>query len=320
MIEKKNAFRLEYQKAKISYYGNAVARRLLGKNISEPKFQRAVLSAEDGNQKLYELVCAGKPFAAARFGGTETKTIADVLYTQAGGKLGGLNDRTLERIMNLSGFFPADQQALYEFTRIYMECCPDIDVLGVWNILLQSYLADHCVTNATLAELRMFEPYYFEKPWTASLAGKRVVVVHPFSQTIESQYRKREQLFENQNILPQFELRTVKAVQTLAGETDERFSTWFEALDYMYEECMKEDFDIALIGCGAYGFPLAARLKNAGKQAVHVGGSLQLLFGIKGSRWDNHEVISKLYNDAWVRPSANEAIKKADKVEGSCYW
>lgn len=312
--------RLQYQKARISYYGNAVARRILGRNLSEPHFNRPVMTAEEGNRRLQELVESGRPFAAARFGGTETKTIADVLYTRAGGKLGGVNDRTLQRIMELSGFFPADKGALEQFTSLYLDCSAEIDLLGVWNILMQGYLAEHYVTGAQLAELRMFEPYYFEHPWTASLKGKKVVVVHPFAETIMSQYEQREKLFTNQDILPEFSLRTVKAVQTLAGERDARFSTWFDALEYMYQECMKEDFDIALIGCGAYGYPLAARLKQAGKQAVHIGGSLQLLFGIKGSRWDNHEIISKLYNTAWVRPARAEMIQKSDKVEGSCYW
>lgn len=315
----KKAFKTEYQKARISYYGNAVARRILGKNLTEPKFKRPVMTAEEGNKLLDEAVLAGKPFAATRFGGTETKTIADVLYTKAGGKLGGVSERTLTRIMQLSGFFPADKSALSQFTDLYMECCPQIDILGVWNILLQSYLADECAINAELAELQMFEPYYFAHPWTKALEGKKVVVIHPFAETIERQYERRENLFENQEILPAFGLRTVKAVQTLAGNTCEH-ATWFEALDWMYREAMKEEFDIALIGCGAYGLPLAVKVKQAGKQAVHVGGSLQLFFGIKGNRWDNHEVIGKLYNEYWVRPSERETIKKADKVEGSCYW
>lgn len=309
-----------YHSERAKYYINAVARRIIRRNISEPKFQKPVLSAEEGNQRLFELVMSGKPFAAARFGGTETKTIADVLYTQAGGRLGGLNDRTAERIQRYSGFFPPEKELLYQFTELYMDCCEDIDLLGVWNILLQSYLADEKCVNAELSELRMFEPYYFTNPWTRALEGKKVVVIHPFSETIERQYQKRELLFENKDILPKFTLRTVKAVQTLAGETDERFATWFEALDWMYEECIREDFDVALIGCGAYGFPLAANIKAYGKQAVHIGGSLQLLFGIKGSRWDNHDVIGKLYNDAWVRPGDKDQIKQADKVEGNCYW
>ena len=319
MLKRGKAFRWEYQKARIDYYANAAARRLIGRNLAEPKFKRAVLTDQEGNDKLYEMVLSEKPFAATRFGGTETKTIADVLYTKAGGKFGGISDRTLTRIMQLSGFFPADKEALNRFVDLYMDCCEDIDLLGVWNILLQSYLADECVTNAALSELRMFEPYYFEHPWTRALERKRVVVIHPFSDTIESQYQKRQQLFENKEILPEFELRCVKAVQTLAGNKCE-YETWFDALEWMYQKTIGEDFDIALIGCGAYGLPLAVKIKRAGKQAVHVGGSLQLFFGIKGNRWDNHEVIGQLYNGAWVRPSEAETIKKSDVVEGGCYW
>ena len=309
-----------YQKSRISYYGNALARRIIKHNISEPKYKKPVMTGDEGNKTLAGMIESGKPFAAVRFGGTEAKTIADVLYTKAGGKLGGMSDKTLKRIMNLSGFFPEDKEQLYTFTDLYMKCSKDVDLLGVWNIVMQSYLADEVTKEAKLAELRMFEPYYFDNPWTKALKGKKVLVIHPFAETIEIQYKKRETLFENKDILPEFELRTVKAVQTLAGEKDSRFNTWFEALDYMYKEAMSEDFDIALIGCGAYGFPLATKIKRAGKQAVHIGGSLQILFGIKGKRWDDHEVIGKLYNDAWVRPGESETISKTETVENSCYW
>ena len=45
-------------------------------------------------------------------------------------------------------------------------------------------------------------------------------------------------------------------------------------------------------------------------------GATQLLFGIKGKRWDDHPVISKLYNPAWVRPDETEAsaIKKRSRA------
>ena len=80
----------------------------------------------------------------------------------------------------------------------------------------------------------------------------------------------------------------------------------------------KHDFDICLLGCGAYGFPLAAHVKRLGKKAVHIGGALQLLFGIKGRRWDRE--FSSIYNDAWVRPEENEKPRNANSVEGGCYW
>ena len=92
------------------------------------------------------------------------------------------------------------------------------------------------------------------------LKGKRVLVVHPFVESIKYQYEyNREQLFTNPDVLPEFkELILIKAVQTQANAKDPRFNDWFEALQYMKDEIDKHEYDIALIGCGAYGTCLAA--------------------------------------------------------------
>ena len=90
----------------------------------------------------------------------------------------------------------------------------------------------------------------------------------------------------------------------------------------MYHEAMKIPFDVAILGCGAYGLPLAVMLKRAGKPAIYMGGSTQLLFGIKGRRWDLHfpEVVA-LYNDYWVRPSEEETPKNINANEDQgAYW
>ncbi|MBP5606807.1 MAG: hypothetical protein J6X66_00875, partial [Lachnospiraceae bacterium] len=95
----------------------------------------------------------------------------------------------------------------------------------------------------------------------------------------------------------------------------------FDALDHMYEEAMAEDFDVALIACGAYGLPLAAKLKQAGKSAVHMGGSLQLLFGIMGGRFENMKELKPFYSSEWVRPMKSEGLKAGvENVENGCYW
>ena len=155
--------------------------------------------------------------------------------------------------------------------------------------------------------------------WAHILEGHKVLVVHPFTDTIKRQYENnREKIFPGTNALPKFDLKCVKAVQTIADEKDSRFETWFDALDYMTEEIAKQDFDVCLIGCGAYGFQLASRVKRMGKIAVHMGGSLQTLFGIKGGRWDVQ--YSDMYNEYWVYPSEEETPAGFEKVEGGCYW
>lgn len=76
------------------------------------------------------------------------------------------------------------------------------------------------------------------------------------------------------------------------------------------------DFDIALIGAGAYGLFLADYCKQLGKIGIHIGGNVQLMFGIKGKRWDNQN----LYNESWVRPSDEEKPDGFENIEDGCYW
>ena len=75
----------------------------------------------------------------------------------------------------------------------------------------------------------------------------------------------------------------------------------------------------------AYGLPLAAHVKRQGKKAIHLAGSLQLLFGIKGKRWENPNYnplynYSELMNEHWVYANDIEKPKNAHIVEGACYW
>jgi hypothetical protein len=151
------------------------------------------------------------------------------------------------------------------------------------------------------------------------LQGKKVLVIHPFEKSIQQQFFKRKLLFTDPHILPDFELLTIKAVQTLAEEKS-KFRNWFEALEHMKNQMDVVDYDVAIIGCGAYGLSLGAHAKRMGKQAIHMGGATQILFGIKGARWDNHPIISKLYNEHWVRPLDDETPGKKNAVEDGCYW
>jgi len=119
-------------------------------------------------------------------------------------------------------------------------------------------------------------------------------VVHPFIKSIKHQYEKRDKLFTNHDILPEFQsLKFVNAVVSNAG-VKPKYKSWMESYQYMCNEIANCEYDVALIGAGAYGLPLAAFVKSQGKQAIQMSGSTQILFGIKGKRWDNHSFISKL--------------------------
>jgi hypothetical protein len=224
---------------------------------------------------------------------------------------------TLHRLLNDAGFFPLDEKYLVDFCNLYLRDLKEIDILGSYlsgEVDLLPYFGK--VTFTTLQDL---EPFSHVNPWTAALEGKRVLVVHPFADSIQKQYQsRRDKLFLNKDMLPEFRLETVEAVQSIGGCKPEEHGTWFEALEYLKERVDVVDFDVAIIGCGAYGLPLGAHITRKKKIAIHLGGATQLLFGIKGKRWDQREFYRNLYNEYWVRPSKEEIPLKMN--DSAPYW
>lgn len=279
-----------------------------------------VQTAEEINNCIKDMILSGNPFLAGRFGATELFCVRTFDF-----EVESKYDKVLSQIENWSGFFPSKKELGDKFKNLMLDLLPEANVMGIWMLPFEEYyLNSYGNKQLKTTYLLDLEPWSSpEKPWSAALKGKKVLVIHPFKETIERQYKRREEIFPGTDILPKFELITLKAVQTVAGEEDNRFSTWFDALEWMYQEAMKIDFDVAIIGCGAYGFPLAAKLKQAGKQAIHLAGATQLLFGIKGKRWEENTAfayVQKFFNDAWVYPSDEDKPKAANKVEGGCYW
>lgn len=293
--------------------------KLLRQAVKQLKFKFnyrdiAVLPEKQGCKVISDIIYARMPAFVARGGATEMRCIGEYL------KNGTFSDQIKTEISTLSGVFPADDVILTRFCEEYMKCISEADIVSLWGVGAESKVIHRVCRDSTFTELHALEPYYFDDPWSKALKGKKVLVIHPFKESIEAQYAKREKLFPGTNVLPEFEsLTCIKAVQSIAGEKTE-FDTWFDALKYMQDQISQVDFDVAIIGAGAYGLPLAAYCKRIGKQAIQMSGATQLLFGIKGKRWDDHPVISKFYNDAWVRPNSNETPIQKVKVEGGSYW
>lgn len=286
--------------------------------------------AEASDQILAELA-DDKPSMICRFGTTELITITsattpftlvNVAKLLAGDEVIreiGLNKDLVRSLCNLSGFFPPDLSLGHQFVDLMLDDMTQIDILGTWCKQERHFASQ--LAGVKRVRFRDMEPYLHQNPWTRVLAGKKVLVVHPFAELIASQYEtRRGMLFSNPHMLPQFELKTIKAVQSIAY-TQTQFCNWFQALDHMKAQISETDFDIAIIGCGAYGMPLAAHVKRIGKKAVHLGGQTQLLFGIKGKRWETgHDEIKRLFNEHWVYPDQNDRPKNYKRVEGGAYW
>jgi hypothetical protein len=292
---------------------------------------RIDVRGQAASDRIRELLASDRPGMVGRLGGTETEAIIRHLSvsdpkpfrTKAAEYIRGRRHRfwwdqgIVSRLGTLSGFFPGTVDGLIRFSQDMLVDMREIDILGSWQgqeIFLSDYL-----TGALRVPHSELQPYRHANPWSEALAGKKVLVIHPFEESIRRQYARRELLFQDPRVLPAFELITLKSVQSLAGN-DVPFRDWFAALDSMVARAKAIDFDIAIIGAGAYGMPLAAAIKRLGKKAVHLGGVTQMLFGIRGKRWDERPEYQPFFNEHWVRPLPEEAPAQFQSVEQGCYW
>lgn len=261
-----------------------------------------LLEDKEANKILIEKLKSKKPLMVSRYGSNEFRNL--------------FRNNEFDSLCFNAGFFPNNPKLIEKFRKVYFEASKEIDYLCVWNYLNHFNKKKRWIKNfSNIKAFFSLRVLSHLEPWVKALEGKKVLVIHPFEKTIRKQYKKMDKL----KILPKLKkLEIIKAVQTIAGEKDERFKDWFEALDYMKKEIDKKDFDVALIGCGAYGLPLAAYVKQKGKQAIHVAGSLQLFFGIIGERWKKSKTLK--INKYWTKPLKEDYPKNYKKIEGGCYW
>lgn len=287
------------------------------------------LSKHHTNKKIGNLILSQAPFLVSRFGWTELNTLItferfrqmnyfEKIYEWSITNRYPFSKQCLSNdLYTKAGFYPINKVSLEKFREIMISMIPEIDILGSWVNGENNYLG--LMKRIEFCKLEFLEPYLCEKPWSKQLENKKVLVIHPFTDTIQNQYEnKREKIFSNNDILPAFDLKVMKTTFT-NGKLEKDFN-WFEKLESMFLEATSFEFDIAIIGCGSYGLPLAAKLKRHGKQAIHLGGATQVLFGIKGKRWAENPVFRKLFNDYWVYPSLDEIPITAKKIDNACYW
>lgn len=281
---------------------------------------KPIFSSVEGNEKIAEMVVKGNPAAIGKIGNAELQAL--VFYQRT---FKGYQDR--KKLMNSAnilngspGVFPLNEFIFKKFCCHFLETLSHMDYLAVWYNPGEAQTINSYAPKAILSELRSLEPYYHPHPWSQKLKNKKVLIIHPFTDSIQQQYQKRNDVWRDRSfVLPEFSLRTIKT-PLHARIVKPQFKDWFETLDVLKNQMSEIEFDVAIIGAGAWSLPLAVHTKNLGKIGIHLGGATQILFGIKGGRWDNHKIISTFYNDAWCRPSVSETPVQYQTVEQGHYW
>lgn len=287
-----------------------------------------MLDGIEANRLITTSLRSGKPFAVGRIGLSEVNLVywymTGGLQSECNKVMKPYDDEyvTLEERLEPNGIYGGCGD---EFFAEFIKGIKAADIQVYWNQFGIEPQQDHIFANHSNHSIKVHSEclYSFMHPdfWSKALEGKKVLIVHAHQSEIEKQYAIREKLWTGAHAgkVPTFgQLITYKPAWVM-GATKPH-SSWLETLNAMKADISKLEFDVAIMACSHFGMPLLAHIKNTmGKTAIYQGGELQILFGIKGARWDNNPHVAQHYNNEnWTRPS-----EKPDNhyvLDGGCYW
>ena len=238
--------------------------------------------------------------------------------------------RPAHRLYMCSGVFPVAEKTFLAWAETYRASLGQLDVVGQWqpaNTYLAKY-EDACLHEYAPGAERcggaLVSPLQPIAPWIQELLASRWLVITPFVETAKSQLPKLPSLGIYPTESADKLTRLRKTISFLASPSfaymqPPQEPDWMTTLNKMKRSMGKMDFDLALIGAGAWSLPLAAHAKALGKKAIHLGGVTQLLLGIRGGRYDQSGIYSR-DNSAWRNPLPAETPINCGLMENGAYW
>lgn len=281
---------------------------------------RKVLSNEEGNAWISQRFLEPGPFVVGRLGAAEACLVQQYLDDDAGIIKG------CHAPHSSSGIYPETKESFWKFAATYWDALkrlsPRDAMVSFGNIKALEDKQFRKLAIRTTLKNRAIEPFYFANPWSKHLWNKVVLVVHGFVNSIQCQLSRQASFFTNPNVVPNgIHWKFVHMPQCLGKQTPH--ASWSETLQSVKDDIDQVgSFDVAIVAAGSYAMPLAVYCKERhNASAIAMGGGSQLLFGLKGHRWDTHPVVSKLYNEHWMYPLEVDTPSNSHTIEaGGPYW
>lgn len=207
-----------------------------------------------------------------------------------------------------------------DWCETYLSAVKSLDCILQWcpNKEDLEIIENHWNGQEIFHSFQELEPFSLGKDgWHYNLANKRVLCVSPFPDTVRNQAQKFDKIWTGASI---GEIITVKSLysEALTGESPK---PWRDKLEGLLGQIDDLDFDFATVGCGGFSLMVCDHIKKMGKPCVHLGGGNQILYGIRGKRWDSGFKEYNWYGtEHWTRPLGYETPVDQHMVEGGCYW
>lgn len=203
-----------------------------------------------------------------------------------------------------------------------------------------------------IVELTSLESFYTEPKywWQTLYENKTILIISPFVKSIEAQLQlsKRNKVWKGRwkGFWPEsIKFKYIKCKHPYYLSSEEEKAKYPESLELIMKEYEKEieklkegdgegegkdakgnyGFDIALVGSGAYSILLCDYIKRmCVKSTFHLGGGLQMMFGVYGNRWspefNKSSFLKEYINADWIRPLEEERPPGYKNQEGGAYF
>jgi len=253
--------------------------------------------------ELYKNIVNQPKFSVVRMGNVEVTAI--------------LQDVGIYEQMYTNAGFVGDEKEFVKWKNDYIRALLNCDtILDVYTC------ASFAICGDLITKLNLWKPTlpYLEEilPWVelinlmADADPRPISIVSYFADEMKEQSKILDKIYPNIKINNNFNF--IKTNNTIKGNEN---GTYSSNLKNYISKIKSTDSKYYILGVGCYGLPLCNAIKDMDRTAVYMGGMIQLLFGLKGKRWDEREEICKYYNENWHYPERKPV--NAEKVEGWCY-
>src|SRR5262249_31105471 len=178
-------------------------------NRSRERIQSRIIGWHAANARIAHLIVAAQPTLVCRMGWGETRICWNYVRRSFWPvpRLSVYGADLMKSATLANGIAAPDSRSLDRFASIYLASLPFADIIGIWRVKGQYQLVDRLSDpSAACTQLADLEPWAAHaagaQPWTQALAGKTVLVVHPFVSSIQAQYERRSKIKTVRDILP----------------------------------------------------------------------------------------------------------------------
>ena len=145
--------------------------------------------------------------------------------------------------------------------------------------------------------------FLHETPWTRLLKGKKILIVAPHIDKIKE--RVKSKIYDI-NLFPDCKFTFIDSPKTYSDNGSNTIDSNIDLLMNRIND-IKEDFDVALLGCNGYSNIISGLLKSINKSSIVVGNLIYMWFGVYTKQDLTHrsDILKINMNENWIKSDFN---------------